>query len=232
MRFRHTFGLLFFLGITTLAYTQPDGKIRRPYLLSVTTNPVIPVVGHFNLMVDYRALPRHSFGVEYTQMGRALHLFPSTDSIPTLDNWLGANGQRFFLRWKTYPFFRARKLRLSRFYLSVQAMYRQIEFERAPISYTELLETYTKEVRERRQGGRLDFVLGSEIPFGGYFIVGAYAGVGLGMERVRQFNLGEFDVGNLSPPGQQFFDEEPDFFRNLISVRAGVVIGFILPARR
>ncbi len=221
--------LLLFSILALTGYSQPDGKVRAPFRMAVTTNPAIFAVGHAGVAVDYRAFPRHSFGLEFTYMSKALHLVPSPDSIPTLDNWLDGSGTRFFLRYKVYPFFIPRKVRLSNIYLSAQFMFRRIEFPTAPLEYFELTRTYRKNVNEIRTGGRLDILGGTDIPIGDYFIIGGYVGIGLGMERVQQFNLDDIDLTGIPAPGQQFFKDEPDFFRNLISARAGIVLGFTIP---
>ncbi len=224
--------LLLLTVFASTGFAQPDGKVRAPFKVAITTNPAILAVGHIGLAVDYRAFPRHSFGFEYTNMSSALHVVPSPDTIPTLDNWLDAKGSRFFVRYKLYPFFIPKKVRLSNFYLSAQFMYRRIEFPTAPLEYFELTQTYRKNVNELRTGGRLDILLGTDIPIGDYFIVGGYAGIGLGMERIQQFNLEEMDLTGVPAPGRQFFTDEPDFFRNLISARAGIVLGFTIPNTR
>lgn len=221
--------LLLFTVLALTGYSQPDGKVRAPFRVAVTTNPAILAVGHAGLAADVRVFPRHSFGMEFTYMSRALHVIPSMDSIPTLDNWLDASGARVFVRYKVYPFFIPRKVRLSNFFLSAQFMYRRIEFPEAPIEYFELTQTYRKNVNEIRNGGRLDILAGTDIPIGDYFLIGGYVGIGLGMERIRQFNIDEVDLTDIPAPGQQFFTDEPDFFRNLISARAGIVLGFTIP---
>ena len=232
MNLRAIVWLLLLTGLTLNGYTQPDGKVRAPFRLAVTTNPAVFAVGHAGLAIDYRAFPRHSFGVEFTTMSRALHLIPSTDSIPTLDNWLDANGTRIMVRYKYYPIFIPRKVRLSNFYLSAQFMFRKINFPNVPIEYFELTQTYRKDVNEIRTGGRLDILAGTDIPIGNYFLVGGYVGIGLGMERIQQFNINSIEIIDVPAPGQQFLTEEPDYFRNLISLRAGIVIGVIIPSFR
>lgn len=212
---------------------QPDGKVRRPFLASITTNPALPAVGHFGLAADYRMFPRHSIGLEYTGMSRALHQEISTDSLPDFfDSWIDAQGHRFFLRYKVYPFFIDRKVRLSYVYLTAQFMYRTIEFPNVEISYFENTITYYKEVREVRRGGRLDIGIGADIPIGRYFVVGGYAAIGLGTEHIFQFNNQIHDVNDIIGPERQFLLEEPDFFRNLLGFRTGVVLGVAIPELR
>jgi len=209
---------------------QPDGKIRRPYRVAITTNPAIVAVGHFQIAADYRFHPRQAIGFEYTYMTSALHQQISPDSIPDLfDSWLPASGHRAFLRYKFYPFFNQSKVRVSRFYVSAQFMYREIRWDKVPLSYTENGFLYEKESEEYRQGGRLDVAFGWDVPLGDYVVVGAFLGGGLGMEHVRQFNLLDYDVGGLFPPGQQFFNDEADYWRNLLDVRLGLAIGVTIP---
>lgn len=209
---------------------QPDGKVRRPYLFSLTTNPALPAVGHLDIAAEYRMFPRHAIGIEYTSMSRALHQEISPDSIPDFfGSWLEAKGSRFFLRYKVYPFFVQRKVRLSHIYISAQVMYRQIEFPAVEISYFENTHTYTKVVRETRRGGRFDLAIGTDIPLGRYFMVGGYVAVGLGTEHIFQFNTQEYDLNDIIGPERQFFEEEPDFFRNLLGFRTGIVLGVTIP---
>lgn len=209
---------------------QPDGKVRRPYRIAITTNPVLPAVGHFQIAGDYRFHARQAIGLEYTYMASALHQRLSPDSIPDFfDSWLPATGHRLFLRYKYYPFFNRSKVRVSRFYISAQFMYRQIEWDKVDLSYEENGFVFGKEVRELRQGGRFDVAAGWDIPLGSYFLAGAFVGVGLGTEHIRQFNNFDVDVGGLFPPGQQFINEEADFWRNIIGFRLGLAIGIIIP---
>jgi|GEM_PF-5037474 len=223
-----TLFMILFVG----GYAQPPGTVRAPFKLAVTTNPAAFVFYHVGVAVDYRHFARHSFGLEYVNMGRALHVIPSPDTIPTLDNWLAAEGHRFMLRYKAYPFYVDHKARLSRVYLSAQFMWRDIKFGLAPLEYTELLATYRKNVREHRQGGRLDLVIGTDIPVGDYILIGGFTGLGLGMERIRQFNIQEHDLTNVPAPGRQFFNDEPNFTRNLLDLRLGIAIGFMIPNQR
>lgn len=218
------------LGFGTLS-AQPDGKVKKPFLFSVTTNPALFAVGHAGIAADWRMYPRHAVGLEYTAMGRALHQEISPDSIPDFfGSWIDARGSRFFLRYKVYPFFVRRKVRLSYFYLSAQVMYRQLEFPTVEISYFENTKTYTKEVREFRRGGRFDLAVGADIPIGRYLLLGGYAALGLGTEHIFQYNTQEYDLQGIIGPERQFFEDEPDFFRNLIGMRAGIVLGITLPS--
>lgn len=205
------------------------GTVRAPFKWAITTNPAAYAFYHVGAAVDYRPFAQHSFGLEYVNMGRALHVIPSMDTIPTLDNWLAAEGHRFMVRYKAYPFYIDRKARLSRTYLSAQFMWRDIKFGLAPVEHTELLATYRKNVREHRQGGRLDLVIGTDLPVGDYILIGAFTGLGLGMERIRQTNIQEHDLTNVPAPGRQFFKRELDVTRNLLDLRAGIVIGIMIP---
>lgn len=221
----------FLVILSGTLFAQPGGKDKAPFAHAVTTNPALPVVGHFSLAYDYRFNALHSAGIEYTRMGNALYQQEiGPDTIPQFfDSWLPANGNRLMLRYKLYPFYVDRKVRPSYFYFSFQFMYRQIEFPSVEISYFELRQTYRKKVQEIRRGGRLDFVVGADIPIGQYFLVGGYAGLGRGTEHVFQFNLEEHDLTGLTGPERQFLAEEPDYWTNLLDFRCGVVLGFTLP---
>lgn len=225
--------ILFAVVLSGAVYGQPGGKDVPPFSHALTTNPALPVVGHFSLAYDYRFNSKHSVGLDYTRMTRGLYQQVSPDSLPDLfDSWIPANGNRFTVRYKLYPFYVDRKLRPSYFYFSVQFMYRILEFPDVEITYFESLVTYRKRIREVRRGGRLDFVIGMDIPIGDYFLLGGYVGAGRGTEHIFQFNLEEYDLTGVTGPERQFFGDEPDFYGNLLDARAGVVLGITLPYKK